>query len=192
MASQFKDKSHPHARGIAGSLIGWGWIMAYAVLLFVVAFLAISKPVVTGLAVGIMIGIYISIYGVMSLVAGFHSMSHRARWVEVLLGLLALAMGLYIVFHPIAGALSFVWMIGFWLLISGVVEVVMAFKSAVDRGWRLALGILDVVLGLILITSNPVTGIGFIATMVAISFFARGVFLGWLALKLRKLGAKAF
>lgn len=192
MASQFKDGTFAHSRGLGAHLIGWGWILAYAILLFVIAALAVSKPVVASLAAGILIGFYIAAYGFMAIAAGFHSLAPRGRWVEILLGLLAVAMGLYILFNPLAGALSMVWAIGFWLLISGIVEIVMTIRSAFDRGWRLVLGLLDVVLGLVLIMSVPATGIGFIAMMIAISFAARGVFLVILAFKLRQLGAKVF
>jgi uncharacterized membrane protein HdeD (DUF308 family) len=107
--------------------------------------------------------------------------------VEVLLGLLALIAGIFAILNPVAGALSLVWAIGAWLVISGGFQIAFALKARMDRGWRLFLGVLDVVLGLILLFSNPATGLAFLAVIIMISLVVRGVFLIMLAMSLRKL-----
>ena len=79
--------------------------------------------------------------------------------------------------NPVAGALSLVWAIGVWLLVSGGFQIAFALKARHDKGWRLLLGVVDVLLGLILITSNPAVGLAFLAVIVAISLGIRGIFL---------------
>src|SRR3546814_17953336 len=74
---------------------------------------------------------------------------------------------------------------GAWLLVSGIFEIVSALRIAHDRAWRLVLGVLDVVLGGLLLFSGPGTGLVFLAFCVGISFLFRGVFLVVLALGLR-------
>jgi uncharacterized membrane protein HdeD (DUF308 family) len=165
----------------------WGWVLAYGILLLLIALVVIANPLVAGVATGLLIGVVLVIYGVAALAAGWTSLSQRARWVEVLLDLLALVAGIFAILNPVAGALSLVWAIGAWLTVSGGFQIAFALKARHDRGWRLFLGVLDVVLGLILLFSNPATGLAFLAVIIMISLVVRGVFLILLANTLRKL-----
>ncbi|MGH6743584.1 uncharacterized membrane protein HdeD (DUF308 family) [Novosphingobium sp. PhB55] len=165
----------------------WGWVLAYGLLLLLIALIVIANPLVAGVATGLLIGVVLVIYGIAAIASGWTSLSQRARWVEVLLGLLALIAGIFAILNPVAGALSLVWAIGAWLVISGGFQIAFALKARMDRGWRLFLGVLDVVLGLILLFSNPATGLAFLAVIIMISLVVRGVFLIMLAMSLRKL-----
>ncbi|MBO9725979.1 MAG: DUF308 domain-containing protein [Novosphingobium sp.] len=165
----------------------WGWVLAYGILLLLIALVVIANPLVAGVATGLLIGVVLVIYGIAAIAAGWTSLSQRARWVEVLLGLLALIAGIFAILNPVAGALSLVWAIGAWLTVSGGFQIAFALKARHDRGWRLFLGVLDVVLGLILLFSNPATGLAFLAVIIMISLVVRGVFLILLANTLRKL-----
>lgn len=168
----------------------WGWIFAYGFLVILIGCLVLFNPVATGLATGVLVGIMLLVYGILAIVSGLSSLSQRGRWIEALLGLLALGGGILILFDPFAGALSLVWAIGFWLAISGFFQIVSALKSAQDRGWRLALGLIDVILGGFLLFSGSATSLAFLAAVVGISFLFRGVFLIILALGLRRLTEK--
>jgi uncharacterized membrane protein HdeD (DUF308 family) len=164
----------------------WGWVLGYGILLLVVALIVLVNPLVAGVATGLILGVVLVVYGVAAVIAGWTSLSTRARWVEILLGALALLAGIFAIADPVAGALSLVWGIGVWLLVSGGFQIAFALKARHDRGWRLLLGVLDVVLGLVLLLSGPATGLLFLAWVVAISLVVRGVFLIQLALALKR------
>ena len=171
--------------------LGWGWVLAYGALLILVSVIVIANPMVASFATGFLIGFVLCVYGVAAIAAGVTSLSRRARWTEILLGAIGLLAGLYVLFNPVAGAITLVWAIGAWLLISGGFEIAFALKARHDKGWRLFLGVLDLVLGALLLVSSVPTAIGFLAIMVAISFFMRGVFMIAVAFGLRKLGKLA-
>lgn len=164
----------------------WGWVLGYGILLLVVALIVLVNPLVAGVATGLILGVVLVVYGVAAVIAGWTSLSTRARWVEILLGALALLAGIFAIADPVAGALSLVWGIGVWLLVSGGFQIAFALKARHDRGWRLLLGVLDVVLGLVLLLSGPATGLLFLAWVVAISLVVRAVFLIQLALALKR------
>ncbi|MBT0668440.1 DUF308 domain-containing protein [Novosphingobium profundi] len=171
-----------HAPGKA-----WPWVLAYGVLLLVFGLIVVTNPVVAGVATGLMVGLTLVFYGIAAIAAGATSLSQRARWLEIALGVIALIAGGFALFNPVAGAMSLVWAIGAWLAVSGVIQVVWALKAEHDRGWRLFMGLLDLVLGLVLLFSSLATGLAFLAVILMISFVVRGVFLVALALGMRKL-----
>ncbi|MCJ2182002.1 DUF308 domain-containing protein [Novosphingobium sp. 1949] len=165
----------------------WGWVLAYGLLLLLFALVVVTNPLVAGVATGLMVGLVLVLYGVAAVVAGATSLSQRARWLEVGLGVLALIAGVFALADPVAGALSLVWAMGVWLLVAGVIQLLWARRARHDRGWRLLLGVLDVVLGLILLVAPAGAGLAFLAAIVMVSFVVRGVFLVMLALDLRRM-----
>ncbi|MEE4453172.1 DUF308 domain-containing protein [Novosphingobium resinovorum] len=164
----------------------WGWVMGYGVLLILAALIVLLNPLVAGVATGLILGVILIVAGVAAIAAGWTSLSSRARWTEILLGALALLAGIFAVADPVAGALSLVIAIGLWLVISGGFQIAFALKARHDKGWRLLLGVLDVVLGLVLLFASPATGLAFLAIVVAISLTVRAVFLIQLALLLKR------
>lgn len=174
----------------AASGSAWGWVLAYGVLVVLIGCLALANPLATGLATGLLLGVMVLGYGLLTLISSLTSLSKRGRWIEALLGLLGVVAGGIILFAPFAGALSLVWAIGLWLFVSGVFQLASAIRGTHDRGWRFALGLLDLVLGGVLLFSGPATSLVFLAAIVGISFLFRGVFLIVLALGLRRLSRR--
>jgi uncharacterized membrane protein HdeD (DUF308 family) len=166
---------------------GWGWVLAYGILLVIVGIVALANPLATGAATGILLGFLLLLYGVAALVAGFRAHGHSGRWLEVALGVLALLAGIAVLLNPVAGALSLVWLLGAWLVVAGAFQLLFAIRSRANRFWTVVMGVLDIVLGLFLLLSDPGTALSFLAIVVGISFAVRGVFLIWLAFQLRKL-----
>lgn len=165
----------------------WGWVLAYGILVILIGLLALFNPLATGLATGILFGVLLLIYGVLAIASGVSSMAARGRWMEILLGVLAIAGGIAVLLAPYAGAWSLVWALGFWLIVSGVFQIVAAMQSSIDKGWRLFLGVLDIVLGAFLVFADPASSLLYLAAIVGISFIFRGAFLISLAFALRKL-----
>src|SRR3546814_1240618 len=58
---------------------GWGWILAYGVIVFLVGLLALFNPIATGMATGLLIGVMLVVYGIFAIIAGVSSLSRSAR-----------------------------------------------------------------------------------------------------------------
>lgn len=178
----------PISSAFAGSTTtGWRWMLAYGVIVILIGFLALMNPLATGLATGLFLAAALIVYGIAALISAASSFAERGRWVELALGLLALAAGVLIFFTPYLGALSLVWATGAWLFVSGVLQISGALHFKPDRWWRLLLGLVDVVLGIVLLFAGPWPSLTFLALMVGISFLFKGVFLVTLALGIRRI-----
>lgn len=188
MPSQSRRYSSPYGMADPALETSWDWVLAYGLLVILIGVFALLNPIATGFATGVFLAVALLIYGILAIAAGLSSLSRRARWIEILLGVLSLVAAAITFFNPFAGALTLVALIGAWLLIIGVFEIVGAFQSAHDRGWRLLLGVLDTVLGGLLLFSDPATGLAFLALAVGLSFLLRGTFLIILAMGLRRIG----
>jgi uncharacterized membrane protein HdeD (DUF308 family) len=162
-------------------------VLAYGIALVLIGVIALTNPLATGLATGLLLAIVLVLYGVAAIASALSAFAQRGRWIELILGLLALAAGLAIFFAPYLGALSLVWAIGFWLAVSAVFQIATAIRFVPDRWWRLFLGLLDLVLGAILLFAAPAAGLAYLALIVGISFLFKGVFFIVLAFALRRL-----
>jgi Uncharacterized conserved protein len=78
----------------------------------------------------------------------------RYWWVLLLVGLLFVAVGIYTLFNPLNSFLALSVLFGCIIFIAGVLRVIFAVsnrRTLYRWGWTLAIGLLDTVLGLILL-----------------------------------------
>ncbi|MGZ5064090.1 MAG: HdeD family acid-resistance protein [Usitatibacter sp.] len=111
----------------------------------------------------------------------------KGWWLLLLWGLVAVAAGGIAIFHPIVTALTLVLLMGANALVTGVLDLVMAFRlrKEIRNEWMLVLaGIVSIVFG-VLVLAFP--GAGALAMVWMVSFYATltGVLLLALAIRLR-------
>jgi len=164
---------------------GWGWILVFGLCVIALGIFALANPLTTGLAAGLLLGVTLTLYGILAIIAGFSS-RHVAGW-SIAFGVLATLAGILTLLDPFGGALSIVWLIGFWFVLAGVFQLVIGFRSPSDRTWHLLLGILDLILAAAILFEGPLSALAFLAVAVGISLIVRGVFLLMLAFGLRRL-----
>jgi uncharacterized membrane protein HdeD (DUF308 family) len=173
----------PHLR----ASLGWGWLLAYGLLVIAVGVLALLNPLATGVATGIMLAVGLTVYGVIACAIALWFLDGTPRWSELLLGVLALLAGITIFDEPLSGALSLIWVIGAWLLVSGIFHVISGWRLRAHRKSRLLSGGIDVVLGLFLLLSGPASSLFMLTVLVAASLLSRGALLVSAALAIREL-----
>ncbi|MEG0947794.1 MAG: DUF308 domain-containing protein [Bacteroidales bacterium] len=81
-------------------------------------------------------------------------------WGILLLGILITLVGIWMMFYPIQGYIFIARVFGWALLISGVFEIVISTtleKKLPGWGWWLAGGIIDIIIGVILIANIALT-----------------------------------
>ena len=162
------------------------WLLAVLGLVSLVCgVLAIVYPDVTLLAVGIIFGFYLLMAGVFELVDAIVG-DPASRALSAIVGIVALLAGLICLRRPGDSLLAIIVVLGAYLIVTGVVRLVRAFASVEYRGWTLLGAVVDLILG-ILILSWPDESLVTLAVLFGISLIFRGVFALVAAYQLRKL-----
>jgi uncharacterized membrane protein HdeD (DUF308 family) len=148
--------------------------------------LAIVYPDLTLLALALIAGINLLLLGVMSLVDAFSGDNDTTtRILAALLGLLGIMAGLVVMRRPGESLLAILLVLGIWLVITGIVDLVRAIVSPLYRGIRLLTALVDLVLGG-LILALPDESLGTLAILIGIAFIVRGALSVVRGIQLRK------
>ncbi|MBW6416395.1 HdeD family acid-resistance protein [Celeribacter sp. PS-C1] len=150
-------------------MTNWKTWVAIGVLTFLFGLLALGNAVATSLAITVVLGALFILAGAAKLWAGFSGIEHDNRVFSMIWGLISLMIGVSFVANPMDGTVSLTLVITFFLLISGVVRLLMAWRMRESRMfWMLLLsGAVTVLLG------------GYIlGNFAAISLSLLGLFLG--------------
>src|SRR6185369_14952207 len=112
-----------------------------------------TRPGVITLSLILLFGAYAFVGGITAIVSAIRAGREGEHWGALLLdGILGIIAAACAVAWPAAMALAFVWVIGFWAIFSGVLEIAAAIRlrKVIAHEWALALaGALSVVFGII-------------------------------------------
>ena len=113
------DKRNHHA--VLTALLG---IVGVIVGIFLIA-----RPEIAASVITLLIAIWALCFGVVDLYAGFMASNEgiKGSWFMILVGILSLVFGVYMLFNPLVGALTLVWVIGVYAIASGIVLVAASF-----------------------------------------------------------------
>jgi uncharacterized membrane protein HdeD (DUF308 family) len=178
MASQaFSSDSAPDA----GEAPGWTWwlLLLVALCTLAVGVLLLIAPHRTLSTLAEILGIYLLVVGAIWICVGIGV--KEVRDAGLWRGVIALIAGAIVIRHPSGSVTVLALAFGIFLLIAGVFELVAAIEYAERRGWRIFEGLVDLAVG-ILIISWPQFGVYTFAIVLGISLIVRGVVEAWLAL----------
>ncbi len=72
-------------------------------------------------------------------------------WLLLIQGILALILGSFLLVYPIRTLSVIIWFLGFYWFFSGIVTLFSAFSDSRERGMKIFLGILGIILGLLIL-----------------------------------------
>lgn len=139
----------------------WGLVLAYGVLTLVLGLVLAAWPSETVTIVAVLVAIQLVATGILRIVmAAFtRSMDGAGRVLVGLTGALALVVGLLCLRDPLQSVLVLGMVIGAWLVIAGVADLIGSMSSHRDhRGWDVAGGVISVLAGGFLLV-NPDTSL---------------------------------
>ena len=134
-------------------------------------------------------GAFLLVGGIFELIHAFQAKGWKGRLPAVLIGLAYAVAGILIFLDPLAASEGLTLMLGVLLLAIGVVRIVMAFGMKGHAGWiwPALSGVLSLVLGFMIISKWPASGLWVIGLFVAIELIIQGWSCIFLALAARNV-----
>lgn len=165
----------------------WGWLLALGLALLVLGLIALTLSFATTLATVLFLGMLLLISGGFEIGNAFHHHEKNDFWLHLFTGILDLMVGALLVAFPGAGAASITLVLALLFLVGGPVRAIVAVTSRLPNwGWAVASGVIDLVLGLLLLLSWPASSLWLLGTIVGIALLFRGVWWASYAISLHR------
>jgi uncharacterized membrane protein HdeD (DUF308 family) len=167
----------------------WGLFLLEGILLIVLGSLAVLVPAVASVAATFLFGWILLLSGVIGLIATLRARQAPGFGWSLLSAMIGIVAGLILLAMPVQGTLSLTAVLIAFLLVEGVTSILYALEhrkgSSGRWSWMLASGILDVLLGLILLAGLPGTAVWALGLLLGINMIFGGWALVWMALHAR-------
>ncbi len=167
----------------------WGLFLLEGILLIVLGAFAVLVPAVASVAATIVFGWILLLSGLIGLVATLRARQAPGFGWSLLSAVIGIAAGIILLAMPLQGTLSLTAVLIAFLLIEGVASILYALEhrkgSSGRWSWMLASGIVDLVLGLILLAGLPGTAVWALGLLIGINMIFGGWALVWMALHAR-------
>jgi uncharacterized membrane protein HdeD (DUF308 family) len=169
--------------------VHWGWPMALGAVLVVLGVLAIWHARAATL-------IYVRVLGALLLFAAVavivFAVLLTGYWTEffihVLWAGLVMVVGLMLLTRPSIGAIALTMLLAVYFTASGMLAIGFALSAHIDNLWLYIFeGIVSIVIGILLWTGRPFSGMWAIGTFVGIDLLLRGSAIFALGLSLRAI-----
>jgi uncharacterized membrane protein HdeD (DUF308 family) len=147
----------------------WGWFVALGILMIIAGVIALMSVLMATVVSVLLVGIMMIASGIVEVVHGFQMKAWGRFFLWILIGALYIVAGLMVVWNPLFASAVLTLVLGVFLVFAGVARIFLAMqmRSASPWGWVLASGIITLLLGAIIISHWPVSGL-----------YVLGIFLG--------------
>jgi uncharacterized membrane protein HdeD (DUF308 family) len=149
--------------------------------MIVVGIGAVVFPMISTLVAALIVGWTLLIAGSLAFVGAFSIHGTGPFFGALLTGLLSVAAGAFIVFNPLAGAVTLTLILGFVFMIQGAFEIFFAFEMRPHAGWwsMLLSGLASAAMAIIIVAGWPAISVLALGILMGVNFFTTG--LGYIA-----------
>jgi uncharacterized membrane protein HdeD (DUF308 family) len=143
----------------------------------VVGILALLFPFFTTMTVAFMIGWVLIFAGAVTIYGAFSVEGTGPFFGQMLLGLLTLALGVYLMMHPAVSIVALTIMLAVIFMFDGAAQLVLAFDVRPRDGWIWVLlsGLVSIGVGLLIAAELPDSSRVALGILVGIKFLATGI-----------------
>src|SRR5215471_12772355 len=161
-----------------------GWIVALGVVYVIAGIIALGSVVFATVVTVFIVGVMMLIAGVAEVINAFQIKSWGKFLLWLLLGALYIVAGFVTFENPLLAAAVLTLLLGFSLLASGVMRIVLAFsmKDEMPWIWVAVSGVITLLLGLVILAHWPVSGLYILGIFLGIDLIFAG--LGWIGIGL--------
>lgn len=167
----------------------WIWMAVFAVISLIGGILALLNPFAATLAATLLAGWAFVILGVAQVVQSFQVQGWGGFLWALLFGLLSVAVGISLVFNPLAGMVSLTLLVAILFLALGLVKVFYAFSLRPVSGWLWVLlsAIVSIALGVLIFANFAAAAVSILGILLGVELISNGVLFLFVALGLRRL-----
>ena len=172
----------------------WKLILAQGIGMMVLGFLAVAEPNVATIAIGIFVGWLFFIGGIFRALSVWQSRGMPGFAWSLLTALLAILLGLILIFRPLAGVLTLTMVLIAFFILEGITAIALAVQHREHLrswGWVLFSGIIDLLLAYLIWAGWPSSADWAIGLLVGINMLFFGLSLVMTALAARLMGNQA-
>ena len=196
MAAARSDDVRESAYQIGGAVRRhWVLFLSEGIVLVILGVLALLAPVIASVAATVFFGWLLLLSGVVGLVTTFRARHAPGFWWSLLSAVIGIIAGVLLLGWPLLGTLSLTAVLIAFLLAEGAVSILYALehRNALSGrwGWMLTSGIIDVVLGVVLLIGLPGTALWALGLLLGINLIFGGWALIFMALHARPASASA-
>lgn len=168
----------------------WGWLLAFGIVSIILGTIGLGMTFVLTEVSIIFFGILLIVGGVFQLFDATKCKGWKSTIWHVLIALLYIAAGITMVNHPLMAAATLTLIVAWILIAVGISRIIMGFQVKPANGWYWPLlsGIVSIVLGTMIMSEWPVSGLWVIGLFVAIELILNGWSYVFVALAARKAG----
>jgi uncharacterized membrane protein HdeD (DUF308 family) len=167
----------------------WRAFLAEGIILVVLGLGAIALPPMAGLATALVLGWLFLIGGIVGIVATFSQKNSPGFWWALASAAIAVLAGGVLLSNPAAGVATLTYVLIAFFIIDGLLIIVMAFEHRRELSgrweWMMLGGVMDLVLGIIIVAGLPGTLSWALGLLVGIDLLFGGASLIAMALHAR-------
>jgi uncharacterized membrane protein HdeD (DUF308 family) len=169
-----------------------GWSIVLSVLMIIAGILAIAVPQAASIAVELFVGWLLVLSGCIHLVFAWYTRGAGGFFWELLLGILYIAIGVYLFMHPGVGLTALTIALAIYLLVEAVLEFILSFalRPLPGSGWLLFDGVLTLILAVLIWRAWPSSKEWVLGLLVGVSMLFSGVSRLAISLSARSVTAK--
>jgi uncharacterized membrane protein HdeD (DUF308 family) len=166
----------PVAAGLNSLRRNWGWYLALGIVEIILGAIAIAASQITTVAMVLIFGWLLVIGGVLAVIHAFWRSQWSGFFVDLVIGLLYALAGLTMVFEPVRAGVALTLLIAIFLVVVGIFRIAVGLAGQfAHRGWLLLNGIITLILGVLIWSQWPLSGLWVIGLFVGIEM----IFYGW-------------
>lgn len=166
----------PHFQEIKTVQKNWGWFLALGILLVILGCLAISTSVYTTILSVVILGAFLIVAGLVQVFQAFMARAWSGFFLSLLLGVLYVVTGILCLAKPAVMAVGLTLWIAAFFFIAGIFRMcTSAYLRFRHWGWIFFNGLVTFILGVLIISEWPISGLWVIGLFIGIDL----IFAGW-------------
>ena len=106
------------------------WLMTlFAIFNIVIGVFLLRNPLITAAIFVMLLAVFIFVQSIIDLIMASYAGKGDGRWLWILTGVFGIVMGFIVLFYPVAASVAFVWALGVYALVHGIVAIAFAIQT---------------------------------------------------------------